>query len=323
VTDLLARLGLERPVLQAGMGGGLATSALAIAVSDAGGLGTIGILPPDALREEIATVRAQTPRPLAVNLIVPLARRAHWEIASLADVVVTHWEASPRRRTPKTWIHTVGSDTEALAAVAAGADAVIAQGVEAGGHVRGGVPALELLDHVLRVVGPRVPVIVAGGIAGAADVRNALEAGAAAAVAGTAFLATEESGALAGYKARLVRSDETVLTELFGMGWPRAPHRVLHNGATRRWLTADDPRGPAVLRAVHAALGPASRLVPMHVQMRIARRVASGALDLTPVAPIEGMSSETVDTHPLYAGETVARIAEVRPAAAVVGDLTP
>ena len=321
MTDLLSQLGLDRPVVQAGMGGGSATSALALAVSDAGGLGTIGILPPDVLRAEIATVRAQTPKPLAVNIIVPLAHRAHWEVASQADVVVTHWETTPKRRTAKTWIHTIGTDAEALAAVAAGADAVIAQGVEAGGHVRGRVPALELLDQVLRVVGPRVPVIVAGGIASAADVHTALEAGATAAVAGTAFLATEESGAHPGYKQRLVESDETILTELFGMGWPNAPHRVLPNEATRRWLTGD-PRGPAGVRMLHTLLTPAARRMPTRVQTRMRGRAATGALDLTPATPIDGMSAATLDTHPLYAGETVARITEIRPAAAVVEDLT-
>lgn len=320
--DLLTRLGIERPVLQAGMGGGLATSALAGAVSDAGGLGTIGILPPDALRAEIAAARIQTSKPLAVNLIVPLARRAHWEVAGEADVVVTHWEPSPKRRTAKTWIHTVGSADEAKAAVAAGADAVIAQGVEAGGHTRGTVSALETLDQVLRAVGSQVPVIIAGGIATAADVRDALEAGAAAAVAGTAFLATEESGAHPGYKQRLVEVDETVLTELFGMGWPHAPHRVMPNAATRRWLT-DDPLGPTGVRRLHAALGAAGTVTPMAVQLRLARRAAAGALDLSPAAPIDGMSPATVDTHPLYAGETVARISRIRPAAEVAADLTP
>jgi NAD(P)H-dependent flavin oxidoreductase YrpB (nitropropane dioxygenase family) len=258
-----------------------------------------------------------------VNLIVPLARRAHWTVAGQADVVVTHWERSPKRRTAKTWIHTVGTDAEALVAVGAGADAVIAQGVEAGGHVRGRLPALDLLDQVLRVVGRRVPVIVAGGIASAADVRVALDAGAAAVVAGTAFLASEENGAHPGYKQRLVESEETILTELFGMGWPHAPHRVLRNEATRRWLADDDPRGPAVVRALHAALSPAARVAPIGVQMRMAGRVASGALDLTPSAPVEGMPAQTLDTHPLYAGETVARIARTRPAAEVVDDLTP
>jgi NAD(P)H-dependent flavin oxidoreductase YrpB (nitropropane dioxygenase family) len=220
------------------------------------------------------------------------------------------------------WIHTVGSAREAMAAVAAGADAVIAQGVDAGGHTRGTLSAVETLERVLDAVGSRVPVIVAGGIASAADVRTALEAGAAAVVAGTAFLATEESRAHPGYKERLVASDETVLTELFGMGWPHAPHRVMPNAATRRWLT-DDPRGPVLVRAVHAATGPASRFAPMAVQMRVARRATSGALDLTPSAPLDGMPSETLDTHPLYAGETVARISQIRPAAAVVRDLTP
>jgi NAD(P)H-dependent flavin oxidoreductase YrpB (nitropropane dioxygenase family) len=322
VTDLMSRLGMMRPVMQAGMGGGVATSALAVAVSDGGGLGTIGVLPPDLLRAEIAAARALTSKPLAVNVIVPLARRGHWEVASEADVVVTHWEASPRRRTPKPWIHTIGSVEEALAAVAAGADAVIAQGVEAGGHVRGTVPALELLDQVLRAVGSHVPVVVAGGIATAADVQTALDAGAAAAVSGTAFLATDESRAHDGYKQRLVESDETVLTELFGLGWARAPHRVLLNAATRRWLK-DDPRGPAGVRTLHAAMGGVARLTPMSVQLRMARRAASGALDLTASPAVDGMPLATVDTHPLYAGETVARITQIRPAAAVLDDLTP
>jgi NAD(P)H-dependent flavin oxidoreductase YrpB (nitropropane dioxygenase family) len=322
MTDLMSRLGIERPVLQAGMGGGLATSALAAAVSEAGGLGTIGILPPAALRAEIAAARLQTSKPLAVNLIVPLSRRAHWEVAAEADVVVTHWEASPKRRTAKTWIHTVGNVDEALVAVAAGADALIAQGVDAGGHTRGTEPALETLDRVLREVGSQVPVIVAGGIATAADVQAALEAGAAAAVAGTAFLATEESGAHPGYKQRLVESDETVLTELFGMGWAHAPHRVMPNAATRRWLT-DDPLGPAGVRRLHAALGAAARLTPMAIQLRMSKRVSSRTLDLSPAAPVVGMQPATLDTHPLYAGETVARITSIRPAATVLDDLTP
>ncbi|MGH3473473.1 MAG: NAD(P)H-dependent flavin oxidoreductase [Aeromicrobium sp.] len=320
--DLLSRLGIERPVLQAGMGGGLATSALAVAVCDAGGLGTIGILPPEVLRAEIAAARAQTSKPLAVNLIVPLARRTHWEVAGKADVVITHWETSPKRRTVRTWIHTVGNGDEAMAAVAAGADAVIAQGVDAGGHTRGTVSALETLDQVLHRVGPHFPVIVAGGIATAADVQTALEAGAAAAVAGTAFLATEESGAHPGYKQRLVESNETVLTELFGMGWPHAPHRIMTNAATRRWLT-DAPRGPARVRRLHALLSAAGRLTPMAAQLRRAERASSGALYLTPAAPVVGMPPETLDTHPLYAGETVARITGIRPATTVLKDLTP
>src|SRR5712691_11520576 len=112
---LLQRLGVELPVVQAGMGGGLAGRQLATAVSAAGGLGTIGILAPDDLRREIAAARRLSDRPLAVNLLLPFARRGHFEAASEADVVVTFW-GSPRRRTSKVWIHQCGSVEEALAA---------------------------------------------------------------------------------------------------------------------------------------------------------------------------------------------------------------
>src|SRR5438876_2934022 len=209
------------------MGGGLATHKLAAAVSEAGGLGTIGILPPEDLRAELAAARRLTARPIAVNLLLPFARRGHFEVASEADVLVTFW-GRPRRRTSNTWIHQCGSVEEALAARAAGADAVIAQGVEAGGHVRGTIPALDLLARVRAAVGDGYPVLSAGGIAEAADVRARLDAGAEAVVCGTRFLMTEESGAHPDCKARLLDARETILTELFGMGWP-APHRVVAN----------------------------------------------------------------------------------------------
>jgi nitronate monooxygenase len=89
--SLLERLGVEVPVVQAGMGAGLAGHQLAGAVSAAGGLGTIGILAPGDLRREVAAGRRLTNRPLAVNLLLPFARRAHVEAASEADAVVTFW----------------------------------------------------------------------------------------------------------------------------------------------------------------------------------------------------------------------------------------
>jgi NAD(P)H-dependent flavin oxidoreductase YrpB (nitropropane dioxygenase family) len=322
LSRLFPGLALELPIVQAGMGGGLATHELAAAVSEAGGLGTIGILPPEVMEAELASARQLTGMPLAVNLIVPFARPGHWEVAAAADVVVTHWEESPQRRVAGTWIHTIGDVEEARTAVAAGADAVIAQGVEAGGHTRGTVGALELLERVRAEVPDDYPVLIAGGIATADDVRAALDAGAAAAVAGTRFLASEESGAHPEYKRRVVEGDETVLTELFGMGWPKAPHRVLPNAATRRWLRRD-PRGPVTVRALHRALGPIARRAPPGRQRRLAERARSGPLDLAPPAPTAGMPAETVETHPLYAGETVASIDDIRPAAVLVARLTP
>src|SRR5207247_2718199 len=155
---LIERLGLERPVVQAGMGGGLSGHQLAAAVSAAGGLGTIGIVAPEELRSEIVAARRLTDRPLAVNLLLPFARRAHFEAASEADVVVTFW-GRPKRRTSKIWIHQCGSVEEALAARDAGADAVIAQGIEAGGHVRGTVRAVQLLARVRDAVPDDYPVL--------------------------------------------------------------------------------------------------------------------------------------------------------------------
>ncbi len=112
--------------------------------------------------------------------------------------------------------------------------------------------------------------LLAGGIAEAADVRAALDAGADAAVLGTRFLMTHESGAREAYKQRLMESRETVLTELFGAGWPRAPHRVIWNEATERWLKGDR-RGPSWVRALHLATAPALARVPVSQQMKLAR----------------------------------------------------
>jgi NAD(P)H-dependent flavin oxidoreductase YrpB (nitropropane dioxygenase family) len=304
------------------MGGGLAGHELAASVSEAGGLGQIGLLPPPALRAALDGVRSSTAKPVAINLIVPFARREHWAVAGDADAVVTHWEGRPRRRTANTWIHTVGSPEEALRAVAAGADAVIAQGVESGGHVRGSEPALELLARVRAALPSDYPVLLAGGVAEAADVRAVLDAGATAAVAGTRFLMSGESGAHPAYKERLRDGGETILTELFGMGWPRAPHRVLPNAATDRWL-GDGPRGSFAVRSLHTALSPVTRLVPVATQLRLAGRARSGPFDLAPPAPTAGMPEETIETHPLYAGETVARIGDIRSAAELVAELTP
>ena len=114
-SGLLDRIGLELPVVQAGMGGGLARHELAAAVSDAGGLGTIGTMRPEALRASLAAARELTGRPLAVNLLLPFARRAHFEAAANADVLVTFWGV-PRRRVSGIWLHQCGSVHEAMTA---------------------------------------------------------------------------------------------------------------------------------------------------------------------------------------------------------------
>ena len=110
---------------------------------------------------------------------------------------------------------------------------MIAQGVEAGGHVRGTVPVLELVERVRAAV--KIPVLAAGGIVDRSGAGEVLDAGAVAAVLGTRFLLSEESRAHPDYKRRCLEAEGTLLTELFGLGWADAPHRVIPNAATRRW----------------------------------------------------------------------------------------
>jgi NAD(P)H-dependent flavin oxidoreductase YrpB (nitropropane dioxygenase family) len=311
---LLERLGISLPVFQAGMGGGVAGPELAAAVSESGGLGTIGILPAALLQRALARARTLTARPIAVNLLLPFTRPEHWGVAAEADAVVTFWGV-PVRRTSKPWIHQCGSVAEAHAAQVAGADAVIAQGVQAGGHVRGTLPALRLLEQI-RAALPGFPVLLAGGVADAGDVRAALDAGADGVVSGTRFLLSDESAAHPEYKRRLIHSDRTVLTELFGFGWPR-PHRVVPNAATERWLRRDS-RGPALVRAAQQLSGAIGPRLPMSVGDRLARNARLAIPLYGPAAPLASWPEHLLDTAPLYAGETVARINDIRPAGELV-----
>src|SRR5919108_648462 len=131
MTLLSERLGTELPILQAGRGGGIARHELAAAVSEAGGLGTVAILEPAELERELESARRLTGKPIAVNLLLPFATRAHWDVAARADVVITFW-GSPRRRTDRAWLHQCGSVAEAIAPHRAGADGAVVPGINAG-----------------------------------------------------------------------------------------------------------------------------------------------------------------------------------------------
>lgn len=317
--SLLERLSIAVPVVGAGLGGGLSGAALTIAIGRAGGMGQIGFDSPAEMRGQMAAHReAADAGPLVVNLLLPFARRAHWTAAGEADAVVTFW-GQPRRRTEGVWIHQCGSVEEAGAAVAAGADGVIAQGVEAGGHVRGTTPALELTERVRAALGADVPVWTAGGVAERVDVEDALAAGAEAVVVGTRFLMAEESAAHPAYRQRLAEAQDTILTELFGAGWP-ASHRVVANDATRRWLGAD-PRGPGWMRLLHRVSAPVLSRTPQGLVQQTARIQRPWMPFLLPVAPTLAHPSSLVDSAPLYAGKSVSRINDVRPATEIVTEL--
>src|SRR3954471_5924535 len=186
LVDLLNRLRLDVPVAQAGMGGGLAGPELAAAVAAAGGLGTLGLLPPAELRAAFRQVRDTVPdRALVVNLLMPFVRRGHVDVClqERIDVAVIAFgmDRELLRRLSEQGVFVfvmVGSEEQARQACVCGANGLIAQGCEAGGHIAGKTPAHELLPRVLEVARGR-PVLLAGGIAAADDTRAALTAGAA------------------------------------------------------------------------------------------------------------------------------------------------
>jgi NAD(P)H-dependent flavin oxidoreductase YrpB (nitropropane dioxygenase family) len=299
------------------MGGGIAGHALAAAVSEAGGLGTIGMLDPPSLERELALARGLTSKPVAVNLLLPFTRAAHWRVAERADAVVTFW-GRPVRGAAGVWLHQCGSVAEAREAHAAGADGVIVQGLEAGGHVRGRVALAQLLEQALAAL-PGYPIFAAGGIATAEDVQNVIAAGATGAVAGTRFLLSDESMAHPQYKERLKDAGRTVLTELFGLGWP-APHRVVPNAATERWLRGGGD-GPLVARIINRAAAPVVSRLPLTAAGRLTQTQRLALPLFGPSPALRGMQERLIDVTPLYAGETVRRLADVRPAAELVREL--
>lgn len=241
-TELCDLLGCTYPILQAGMGG-VARSELVAAVSIAGAYGFLGMVreSPDMIRREIRAVREISGIPFGVNLI-PAATDTELFKAELGvcldegiHSVCFFWDVDEEAvRTAKDAgalvLYQVGSVEDALLAERAGADAVIAQGVEAGGHVRGMVSSLVLLPQVVGAVG--VPVVASGGFASGEALVAALALGCQGIHCGTAFLACRESFAHEYHKSIVVdaRSEDTVHTTLFSINWPpQSPVRVIRN----------------------------------------------------------------------------------------------
>jgi nitronate monooxygenase len=245
-TEACEILACEQPVVLAGMGG-VARSELVAAVCNAGGFGILGMVRegPELVRSEIRAVRGLTAGAFGVNLIPAatapalLAEEVAVCIEEKVHAVALFWDLAPEliTRLRKAGIRVlcqVGSLVEAEAAVGAGADIIIVQGVEAGGHVRGREPVASLAPAVIRAIDR--PVLVAGGVVDGQGLARVLRWGGQGVVLGTAFIATEESFAHKHHKERILgaRPGETLLTEAFHINWPPgAPVRVLPNSVTR------------------------------------------------------------------------------------------
>jgi nitronate monooxygenase len=303
-TDLV---GCQVPIQLAPMGGGVVTPELAMAVSRAGGLGMLQRADPTPLADRITKLEQAQAAPFGVNFVLHTpspSDRAEVELAAGRARLVEFFWADPDPALVEL-VHAggalagwqVGSVGEAKRAADAGCDLVVAQGVEAGGHVRGTMALLPLLAAVLEVV--TVPVLGGGGIASGRSRAAALGAGAAGVRIGTRFLATPESGAHPEYVAALLAADgeATVLTEAFAVGWPDAPHRVLRSA-----LEAAQAFGGEVVGRLQA--GPVSEPLP-----RLSAR--------TPSREVTG----TVAAMALYAGQGVGQVSAVTPAAQVMAEL--
>jgi NAD(P)H-dependent flavin oxidoreductase YrpB (nitropropane dioxygenase family) len=311
------------------MGGGLARAELAGAVSAAGGLGTVGIMTdPGAFATEIRRARELAAgRPVAANLLLPFTRHGHVEacIAAGADAVVTFCGSNPEaiarlRAAGIPVLVQVGTPAQVKRALAEGADGLIAQGVEAGGHLLGVEPTLEFLPKALDLAGGR-PVLAAGGIATGEDTSRALAAGAAAVLSGTRFLLTHECNAHAAYKERALGATRTLDTLLFSLGWSDR-HRVLPNAATERWCR-DDERGPKGVVALNRALAPVLQRLPASLAASTLSRQRVGVPLYGPIAPLAGMDERLLEVTPLYAGECARRITSITSAAEAVAALAP
>ncbi|HVA76144.1 MAG TPA: nitronate monooxygenase [Acidimicrobiales bacterium] len=304
-TPFTRLVGCRVPIQQAGMG---ATSSveLAAAVAGAGALGMLGTagLPPESVVPALDLLAARTDGVFGANFPGPFLDRDAVSAAASRARVVEFFYGDPDAELVH-MVHDagalaswqVGSVDEARAAAGAGCDLVVAQGTEAGGHVRGRVALLPLLDAVLDAVD--VPVVAAGGIGSARSLAAVLAAGAAGARLGTLFLAASEADVHPTYRDALIAAgpEDTELTTTFSTWWD-APHRVLRDCITEALAGQDEVVGEVGLAGGRRLAIP--RLCVLH--------------------PVQATTGR-IEAMALYAGQSVGYVRQVRPAADIVAEL--
>ena len=246
-------IGVEHPIASAGMGGGATSAELIAAVSEAGGLGVVGasFLLPEDVAEMVGRARELTSKPIGINLLLHATDERVDEILALQpEVFSTAWPrddqdlaaifAKAHERGCKV-MHMVPVAEDAVRAADAGADVIVAQGFEGGGHI-GEVASTVLVRQVVKFVGGSVPVLAAGGFADGAGLAAALALGTDGVLFGTRFLATDEAPVEQAYKDAIVASDgtDTVVTtlsdSLSGRDWPGAWVRLKRTRFVEQWL---------------------------------------------------------------------------------------
>jgi enoyl-[acyl-carrier protein] reductase II len=244
-TRITELLGIEHPIFQAAMSWASSNSALVLAVSNAGGLGVLagGPMRPAEFKQALDEMRAGTTKPWGVN--IPLNNPRAAELLDLAYAaripVMVASQGGPREHLARfrgigtKWLHVVASVEHAKKAEAAGVDALVVDGAEAGGHPPPSeVGTLVLVRRVVKAV--RLPVVASGGIADGAGIAALLALGAEAVQLGTRFIATPEASVHENYK-RAVLAAEVDGTTLVGRG--RLPIRQLKNAFSEKFEAAE------------------------------------------------------------------------------------
>jgi len=239
--------GLRYPIWQAPTSS-LAGPVLATAVCKAGGMGSMAMTwtEPDAAAEQIRQVRGQTTNPFFVNFALAFSPDSlDASLDAGAPIVTFSWgDPSPYLQKVRAAGAKIGIQVTNVAgaqrAIEQGADFLICQGIEAGGHVQSNTPLHELLPRIVDTA-KDVPVMAAGGISTGMQIAKLLAMGAKGLILGTRFLATKESRAHPDYKRMLVETKgETALTTCFDRGWA-SPHRVLRNSTLEAWEALGSP----------------------------------------------------------------------------------
>ncbi|MDP2602407.1 MAG: nitronate monooxygenase [Deltaproteobacteria bacterium] len=250
-TRICDLLGIPHPIVLGGMGTAT-TAPLVAAVSNAGGLGTLGTSAFNAatLETEVASIHERTDKPFGINLLLFQIQEDMFAVTLRARPAVTAFAWARKDQDLRDYfqrahdagskvMHMAGEVPEALRAAEAGADVIVAQGTEAGGHV-GWMASLPLVPMMVKAVSP-LPVLCAGGIADGRGLAAALALGAEGVLLGTRFMATPEAPIHPNYKQAIVESDghDTVLTEIPDLAsqrvWPGAMSRAQRNQFIERW----------------------------------------------------------------------------------------
>ena len=250
-TRICDLLGIAHPIVLGGMGTAT-TAPLVAAVSNSGGFGTLGTSAFNAatLESEISAIHERTDKPFGVNHLLFQIREDMFAVTLRARPAVAAFAWARKDQNLRDYfqrardagckvMHMAGEVAEARRAAEAGADVLVAQGTEAGGHV-GWMASLPLLPMMVKAVAP-LPVLCAGGVADGRGLAAALALGADGVLLGTRFMATSEAPIHANFKQAIVKSDghDTVLTEIPDLAsqrvWPGAMSRAQRNRFIERW----------------------------------------------------------------------------------------